>query len=400
MTIEPLTPSYQNTSFSEYKVTSLLLSANYKDKLIITQDRKCCGRQGCKSAKDLRENLLYYLQTTFILRMATKWGIVSAGKISHDFVVALSTLSQEEHKVVAVAARDLERAQAFADLHKIPSVYGSYEELAKDPNVDVVYIGAVHPQHLPIGKMMLNNGKPILCEKPLTMNLKETTELISLAREKGLFLMEAIWSRCFPAYDMLRREMEAGNLGEIVQVIVNFGFPIESVDRMRLKELGGGTILDLGVYCLQLAVLVFGPVNPTHIVALGHLNEFGCDESMACVLKYEGGKTAVLSTNARVLLPNEAYIIGTKGSIKIPNFWCPTSLATPEKTCDFILPTASKSFNFVNSAGLRYEAMEVRRCLREGLLESPKITHAESKLIAELEDKLRKEIGVTYEQDE
>ncbi|XP_049837348.1 trans-1,2-dihydrobenzene-1,2-diol dehydrogenase-like isoform X2 [Schistocerca gregaria] len=331
------------------------------------------------------------------MSMATKWGIASAGRISHDFVVALNTLSHDEHKVVAVAAREFERAQIFGNHHKIPSVYGSYEELAKDPNVDVVYIGAIHPQHYHVGKLMLENGKPILCEKPLTINSKQTKELIALAREKKLFLMEAVWSRCFPAYAMLRREMNAGTLGDIVQVIANFGVPLEKEDRPRSKELGRGTVLDLAVYCLQLAIFVFGPVHPKNIVALGHLNEFGCDDSMACVLTYEGGKTAVLSTNARTYLPNEGFIVGTKGSLKIPNFWCPTRVAAPDKTSDFILPTASKAFNFINSAGLRYEAMEVRRCLREGLLESPKITHDESILLAELEDELRKILGVKYE---
>ncbi|XP_047003509.1 trans-1,2-dihydrobenzene-1,2-diol dehydrogenase-like [Schistocerca americana] len=332
--------------------------------------------------------------------MATKWGIASAGKISHDFVTALSTLPQEEHRVVAVAARELKRAQDFAKHHSIPTAYGSYEELAKDPNIDVIYIGTIQSQHLEVGKLMLNNGKPILCEKPLTLNLKETTELISLAKRKGLFMMEAVWSRFFPAYSMLKKEIESGSIGEVIQVMANFGFPIEDLERIRLREFGGGSILDLGVYCLQFALFIFGPVHPKEIVAAGELNENGCDRNMACVLKYEGGKTAVLSSNARVTLPNEAYIVGTKGSIKLPSFWCPTSLSTPEKNYDFMLPTASKPFNFNNSAGLRYEAMEVRKCLKEGLLESPKMTHAESLLLAELEDKLRHIIGVKFDQDD
>ncbi|XP_067001936.1 trans-1,2-dihydrobenzene-1,2-diol dehydrogenase [Anabrus simplex] len=332
--------------------------------------------------------------------MATRWGIASVGKISHDFVTALSTLPAEEHTVVAVAARDLERAQEFAELHKISIAYSSYEELARDENVDVVYVGTIHPYHLSISKLMLENGKPVLCEKPLTMNWKQTEELILLAREKKLFLMEAVWSRCFPAYDVLRRELEAGAVGEVLQVNVSFGSPLESIDRMRLKELGGGTILDLGIYCLQFVLLVFGPRLPQNMVALGHLNDEGVDTSMSCVMTFEGGKTAVLSTHSRITLPNEAIVIGTKGIARIPcPFWSPSNVSTPDKSSEFILPSASLPFNFVNSAGLRYEAMEVRRCLRQGLLESPRITHEESLLLAELEDKLRKQLGVKYSVD-
>ncbi|CAG2060983.1 unnamed protein product, partial [Timema podura] len=165
--------------------------------------------------------------------MATRWGIASAGKISHDFVIALSILPHTEHVVVAVAARQLNRAKDFATLHNIKAAYGSYEELAKDPNVDVVYVGAIHPQHVQITSLMLSSGKPCLVEKPLTMNLKETKQLINLARNKKLFLMEAIWSRFFPVYQLLRDELKAGTLGDVLQVNVNFGIPIENVDRIK-----------------------------------------------------------------------------------------------------------------------------------------------------------------------
>nr|CAD7435799.1 unnamed protein product [Timema monikensis] len=165
--------------------------------------------------------------------MATRWGIASAGKISHDFVTALSVLPQAEHVVVAVAARQLSRAKDFATLHNIKAAYGSYEELAKDPNVDVVYVGSIHPQHMQITSLMLNSGKPCLVEKPLTLNLKETKQLINLARNKKLFLMEAIWSRFFPVYQLLRDELKAGTLGDVLQVIANFGIPIENVDRIK-----------------------------------------------------------------------------------------------------------------------------------------------------------------------
>lgn len=332
--------------------------------------------------------------------MATRWGIASAGKISHDFVTALSTLSSDEHQVVAVAAQQLSRAKTFASEHNIPHAYGSYDELARNSDIEVVYIGTINTMHFDIAKLMLEAGKHVLCEKSLTLNLKQTKELVSLAKQKKLFLMEAVWSRCFPAYEALRKELEAGTVGEVLQVIVSFGVVIDEIDRLRLKELGGGTTLDLGVYVLQFAQLVFGPSAPESVVAQGYLNENGVDTSTSVTLKYKGGKTATLNTHSKVKLPNEAYVIGTKGTIKvIEPFWCPTTITTPEKTKEFILPTASKPFNFTNSAGLRYEAMEVRRCLRQDLLESPKITHEDSIILAQLEDEIRRQLGVVYDQD-
>nr|CAD7197741.1 unnamed protein product [Timema douglasi] len=362
--------------------------------------------------------------------MATRWGIASAGKISHDFVTALSVLPLAEHVVVAVAARQLSRAKDFAKLHNIKAAYGSYEELAKDPNVDVVYVGSIHPQHLQIASLMLSSGKPCLVEKPLTLNLKETKQLINLARNKKLFLMEAIWSRFFPVYQLLRDELKAGTLGDVLQVIANFGIPIEAVERIKqvfvymnysmifnkylgcmviLKELGGGSILDLGVYLLQLAVLVFGPVIPEKILASGDLNKEGVDSSMAAILNYGAGKVATLSTHTRGTFPNEAFIVGTKGTIKIHSpFWCPTTIETPTKKSEFPVPPCSTPFNHVNSSALSYEAQEVRRCLRQGnccitrmgLIESPEMSHAESLVLAELEDKLRAAVGTRYPQDD
>nr|CAD7578544.1 unnamed protein product [Timema californicum] len=405
--------------------------------------------------------------------MATRWGIASAGKISHDFVTALSVLPLAEHVVVAVAARQLSRAKDFATLHNIKAAYGSYEELAKDPNVDVVYVGSIHPQHLQIASLMLSSGKPCLVEKPLTLNLKETKQLINLARNKKLFLMEAIWSRFFPVYQLLRDELKAGTLGDVLQVIANFGIPIEAVERIKqvfvymnysmifnkylgcmviLKELGGGSILDIGVYVLQLAVLVFGPVIPEKILASGDLNKEGVDSSVAAILNYGAGKVATLSTHTRVTFPNEAFIVGTKGTIKASGgeetsdvasggedglaarpweeregktnnmvsegdkrrvsrlqegrrrihspFWCPTTIETPTKKREFPVPPCSKPFNHVNSSAMSYEAQEVRRCLLKGLIESPGMTHAESLVLAELEDKLRAAVGTRYSQDD
>lgn len=164
--------------------------------------------------------------------MALKWGIAAAGKISHDFVTALGTLSDGDHEVVAVAARDQKRAAQFAQLHAIAAAYGSYEALANDANVEVVYVGTLNPQHYEVALLMLEHGKHVLCEKPLCMNEKESRKLIMYAERKKLFLMEAIWSRLFPSYQYLRKQIDHGNLGEIQKVEVDFGFELKEVDRL------------------------------------------------------------------------------------------------------------------------------------------------------------------------
>lgn len=164
--------------------------------------------------------------------MPLKWGIASAGKISHDFATAIETLPATDHKIVAVAAREVSRAKEFAKLHEIPIAYGSYLELANDKDIEVVYVGTLNPQHYEISSLMLQKGKHVLCEKPLCMNEKQSKQLIDLAKEKNLFLMEAIWSRFFPSYIHIRNAIKSGALGNITKVKVDFGFPLEDVDRL------------------------------------------------------------------------------------------------------------------------------------------------------------------------
>lgn len=331
--------------------------------------------------------------------MTLCWGIISAGKISHDFVTALATLPAEEHKVVAVAAQDLSRAKTFSKFHNIEKAYSTYLELAQDKDIEVVYIGNLNTQHFDVAKLMLNHSKHVLCEKPLTMNIKQTMELLNLAKEKKLFLMEAIWSRCFPIYDIVKNEIQSNGIGEVYQVLVSFGFRLPHVERLNRKCLGGGTILDLGIYGIQLACLIFNNEVPSSVHAAGCLNKEGVDQSISATFIYEGNRTATIVTHALVDLPNEAYIIGTKGTIKLSNFWCPTTVQLPNRKIHVPLPETKHTTNFINSAGLRYEAAEVRDCIRKGLLESSKVPHAASVRIAQLEDELRKQLGVTFPED-
>jgi len=331
--------------------------------------------------------------------MATRWGIASTGKISQDFVAVLNILPKDEHKVVAVGARKLESAQDFAKKYDIPKAYGSYEELSDDSDVDVVYVGSVNKTHFSISKMMMEKGKAVLCEKPLCMDVQETKQLIEAAQSAKVFLMEGIWSRCFPVYRRLSEELKSGTIGDIWQVLVSFGVPIHNVDRIKSKELGGGSVLDLGVYCVQLCQLVFGGEKPVSIQASGFLNSDGVDDAVSATLKYSENRIATINTHTRVQLPCEAFVVGTKGIIKIPfPFWCPDVIEINKEPQHYPLP--EMNLNHIHSSGFSYEAGEVRKCLKEGLLESPLIPHEQTIVIAEIMESLRKQVGVVYPQDQ
>ncbi|CAH0564018.1 unnamed protein product [Brassicogethes aeneus] len=323
--------------------------------------------------------------------MSLKWGIAGSGKISSDFVTASQSLPKEHHEVVAVAARSQSSADSFAKKFNLKKSYEGYAQLAKDEEVEVVYIGVLNPQHYEVAKLMLESGKHVLCEKPFTMNQKQTSALLKLAKEKNLFIMEAIWSRCFPVYKELSRLLEEKTIGDVYSVSVEFGFPLQEVDRLTQKEMGGGSILDLGIYTLQFQQFVYRGLTPNKVVAAGHLNSFGTDQSFNAILTYPEGKTAMVGATAMVEAPNEGIIVGTKGTIRIPGFWCPTTLILNGKEMVFPLPENKGTFNFNNSVGLSYEAEEVRQCIRGKQIESELVPHSETMELSKLMDNIRKQ---------
>ncbi|XP_077296375.1 trans-1,2-dihydrobenzene-1,2-diol dehydrogenase-like [Arctopsyche grandis] len=326
--------------------------------------------------------------------MALSWGIVDVGPISHDFVTALATLPKKEHKIVSVVAKNVKQTEAFAILHDIKTSYSEYESLATDENVEIVYIGAPNLHHYKLTKLMLENGKHVLCEKPLCTSYEDSKKLISLAQSKNLFLMEGIWSRFFPVYEALDQHIQTNSLGDVLVVNVQFGVQISEDERVLMKEFGGGAILDLGIYALQFAQLIYKD-DPIKISCTGHLGICGIDESMSCILRYSNGRIATITTHSKVLLPNEAIIIGTKGSLKLSTFWAPTILQTSAANItEWQLPHARHRFNFHNSAGLTYEAQECRRCIRAGLIESSKLTHNETLSIAKIADELQRQMSI------
>ncbi|KAK3875566.1 hypothetical protein Pcinc_008182 [Petrolisthes cinctipes] len=334
--------------------------------------------------------------------MATRWGIVSAGKISSDFVASLKALPESEHKVVAVAARSLQNAQEFAKKYGIEKAYGSYDDLGNDPNVDVVYIGTVQSHHLSVSVALMRAGKHILCEKPLCINVKEVKEMIKVAKEQKVFMMEAVWSRFFPAYKELEKRLKAGEIGQVRHVIASFGKDLRHFQRLQNIADGGGATLDVGIYSIQLVSLVMGGDKPLKIVGTGHQTSAGTgvEESIGSTLLYSDGRIASISASFVADLPSEAFIIGSKGTIKIPYpMWCPETIEGPSGTMTVPLPKTAYEFNYDNSQGLMYEAMEVRRCLQQGLLESPGMPHSESLTVAEIMQAVRMQAGTVYPQD-
>lgn len=337
---------------------------------------------------------------------ATRWGIIGAGLISNDFVLALKTLPQSEHRVTAVADRELESAKSFAARHSVPRYYGSFAELTSDDEVDIVYIGTIHPTHRDIALQVLDAGKPVLCEKPMTMSASDTKQLVLKAREKNLFLMEATWMRFFPACAALREKITKGDIGEAKFVRVNFSFrrpPEREKGRLIDPRLGGGSVLDVGVYTISLATMVFGE-RPKRIHACGTLLDTGVDDLAVITLEYSRGRIAQLSCSISYNFSCDAVICGTKDDLSLPHpFWCPTRLETPKGvydfqgvSLDFPLPEIGERTNYPNGVGLRYEAEEVRQCLMRGEVECKYMSLEESVIVAEVTDEVLKQIGVAY----
>ncbi|XP_032749533.1 trans-1,2-dihydrobenzene-1,2-diol dehydrogenase [Rattus rattus] len=331
--------------------------------------------------------------------MALRWGIVSAGLIASDFTTVLSSLPPSEHQVVAVAARDLNRAEEFAQKYNIPKAYGSYEELAKDPNVEVAYIATQHPQHKPAVLLCLAAGKAVLCEKPMGVNTAEVREMVAKARTQDIFLMEAIWSRFFPAMEALQEVLVQGTIGDLRVARAEFGRDLSSVPRATDWNQAGGSLLDLGIYCVQFFSMVFGAQKPEKISAVGRIHETGVDDTVSVLLQYPGGLHGSFTCSISSDLPNTAYVNGTKGMAQIDKLWCPTELVVNGERKEFPPPVLGKEYNFLNGSCMLYEANHIRECLRKGLKESPVVPLAESELLAEILEEVRKAIGVTFPQD-
>ena len=337
-----------------------------------------------------------------------KWGILGAGKISHDFALALGTLPPGKHEIVAVGDNiSAEQARDFAQTHAITRWYGSHADLLKDEEVDVVYVGTLHIAHHRNVLDALERGKHVLCEKPLTTELIHSRELVARARSKKLFLMEATWMRFFPAVVELRERICAGKIGDVKWIRANFSFrrpPERAAGRLTDPKLGGGALLDVGVYTISLATMLFGGERPVKVYAQGSTLSTGVDDLAVMILTYSNGGIAQLSASISYDICCDAVICGTKGELRLPHpFWCPTKLETPEGVYpkemiskEWPLPEPRLPGNYPNPTGLRYEAEEVYSCLKTEPVshESHVMPLEESLIVAEVAEEVLRQLGV------
>jgi predicted dehydrogenase len=321
-----------------------------------------------------------------------RWGILGTGNIAKQFARGLAAVP--DAALAAVGSRSQAAADAFGTEFKVPRRHASYEALARDPEVDVVYVSTPHPLHRDNSVLCLQAGKAVLCEKPFTINAGEAEEVVAIARAKKRFLMEAMWTRFQPTIVRVKQWLADGAIGEPRIVQADFGFRagIDPKSRLFDPALGGGALLDVGVYTVAMASLVFGP-KPARIDAQAHLGATGIDEQTAMVLGYANGGLAVLSCAVRANTPQETRIIGTEGAIHIPSFWRATkaTLTRGSATETVEMPFAGNGYN--------YQAAEVGRCLRAGLTESPAMTLDESLAIMRTMDAVRERIGLRYPQE-
>jgi predicted dehydrogenase len=322
-----------------------------------------------------------------------RWGILGTGKIARQFAAGLKNLPDAQ--LMAAGSRTAASANAFGNEFEVPHRHARYEALVSDPEVDAIYVATPHACHRENTLLALAAGKAVLCEKPFTIHSREAEQVIASARTKKLFLMEAMWTRCFPLMEKLRELLASNAIGEARMLTADFGFRAEYHEEERLfdRAAGGGALLDVGVYPVSLASMIFG--SPTRIVSHAQLGKTGVDEEAAVILSHAHGELAVLSTAIRVDTAQEAIISGTTGRIRIHSpWWRPAALTiSREGRHDEVM-----EFPFAGN-GYQFEAAEVMRCLRAGQLESHLMPLDETLSIMNTLDTIRAQWGLRYPMD-
>jgi predicted dehydrogenase len=308
-----------------------------------------------------------------------RWGVIGSGGIARGFAAEVAETDSGE--IVAVGSRSRETAEAFGDAFGVPHRHDSYAALVADDTVQAVYVATPHPMHHANARLALDAGKPVLVEKAFTMNAAEARDLVETARARGLFLMEAMWTRFLPSMAELRGLVAGGALGEVLTVIADHGqwFPQDPAFRLFAPELGGGALLDLGVYPVSYASMLLG--KPDRVVALIDAAFTGVDGQTSILLGHPSGAQAVLSCTSGAVSPTRAAIVGTEARIEADRpFYGPAGFT--------LIPRDGEPRRYEPSVpgGLRHEADEVARCLREGLLESPLMPLDETVSIMETMD--------------
>ncbi len=332
-----------------------------------------------------------------------RWGIIGCGSIANRFGADVVRLG--DHKLQAIASRDAERARHYSAKFGVPTPYmgaDAYNELVSDSEVDVVYVATPHNFHKDHVLMALAAGKPVLCEKPFTVNAAETELVVSTARQAGLFLMEGVWSRCFPVWRRVMQCITDGVIGDVRLLYSDFGFRAGSLGsdwrltgydpngRLFDPNLAGGALMDVGIYPISIAQMVFG--NPVGIKAVGSLGSSGVDENVGVVMVFGQGQIATATTSLQVTTPSTTTLLGTAGRIEVPSQWWRPKAFTiyrdgkdPERV---ELEHAGEGFQF--------EAMEVASCLRRGRKESDIVPLDATLAVMRALDAVRVQLGLKF----
>lgn len=319
------------------------------------------------------------------------WGILATGSIAAKFAKTVIAMNEEGERLVAVGSRNLSRAKEFAVDYGVPKVYGSYAELLADEDVDAVYIATPNNMHYSNALACLNAGKHVLCEKPFTTCAADAQNLYAAAEERGLFIMEAFWTVFLPLYGKLKEIVNSGRYGALRHVRCEYGFIAQGARRERkfLSELGGGALLDIGIYNLGFLRMLAG-ANPEEFTSYMRLNEYGTDEFGAIQLRYPNGMTAHSVQTIGMQIERRAALFFDSATIYLPDFQGAYRMTV-------IDGAGREEFDFpAEINGFEYQIREVSRCVRAGKLNSDIFTPADSVATIALMDEIRASWGMKF----
>ncbi|MDO5049378.1 MAG: Gfo/Idh/MocA family oxidoreductase [Actinomycetaceae bacterium] len=326
---------------------------------------------------------------------ALKWGIMGTGGIASAFAGQIPKYSTGN--IVAVGSRTQDRATRFAKRFGIPQAYGSYEALVADPDVEAIYVATPHPAHYECALLALRAGKPVLVEKSFTINARQAQDVFMEARAAGLFAMEAMWTRFLPHQLMAREVLRSGALGDIVSIYADHGQKLDGIERLEKLELGGGALLDLGVYPISFIQSILG--NPEMIDAVGLVNPEGIDEHEIIAMTYVGA-LATATSNMRSATPTSAHIACRGGRIEFRDQFYTPGRINVYRDSDPSAPVPAEGLSWTwdghIQGGLQYEAAEVARCVNAGLTQSEIMPWDDTIAVMEIMDKVRAQLGVRY----
>ncbi|MFK7971292.1 MAG: Gfo/Idh/MocA family protein [Bacteroidia bacterium] len=321
-----------------------------------------------------------------------RWGILGTGNIAHKFAQAI--LQAEGATLQAVASRTEAKAKDFANQYDINTAHSSYEMLAQNKDIDVVYIATPHGRHKEDAILCLEGGRHVLCEKAFALNLSELEDILAVAKREDRFIMEAIWTRFHPNFEQVMSLVEKDEIGEVKLIRADFGFytPYDEASRLWNPALGGGSLLDIGIYPLFLALQLLG--EPDEIQAFAHKTALGVDASMSMQLMYNNGASAQLYSSFEIDTEIEATVYGRDKRIIMHNRW-----HTPAPVSMWQRSTCLDRWEYPEVSGYVYEVLHVNECLRNNLRESPKLSHDFSRSLVRTMDSIRKLTGIEYSVD-